>query len=141
MKKCLTVFTVLCFVVTSLVFAAQETPNRDRERKQIQICTKVLEGEPVVLTGDVVSLGDRQAMVVETAEGTVTIYGIGPVWYWEANSMDRPEFGEEVTVEAFAIPFEDGIRYVAASIAVEDQPPLQLRDETTGCPLWRNRQH
>ena len=139
MKKCLTVLTILFFVGTSLVFAAQGTPNRDREQKQVQICSKVLQGELVPLTGDVASLGDHQGMVVETTEGLVTIYGIGPVWYWEANNMDRPDVGELVTVEAFAVPFEDAIRYVAASITIGDQT-LQLRDKTTGCPLWRNRQ-
>ena len=137
MKNFAVVFVIVVFAVTSLAFAA-DPPYRNEDRNRGQICTAVLAGEIVTITGIVASMGYHQNMVVETSEKVkVKIYSIGPNWYWRANDMDKPEVGDEVTVTAFAVPFADGIRHVAASITIVGGGSLQLRDHDTGCPLWR----
>jgi len=143
MKKFAVVFVVVVFAVTSLAFAA-DPPYRGRDRNRGQICSAVLEGEIVTITGIMAIMGYHQCMVVETSDKTqVKICGIGPNWYWEANNIDKPDIGESVIVDAFAVPFADATRYIAATITVGENDPqtIGLRDLTTGCPLWRNFDH
>ena len=75
----------------------------------------------------------------DTGNSHVTIYGIGPEWYWEDKGVDRPDIGDGVTVDVYAVLFSDGTRYIASSITIGDDPidTLKLRDLETGCPLWR----
>ena len=140
MRKFSVVLLILTFAVTSLVFAA-DPQHRNRDRNRGQTCDAVLRGGVETIAGTVASIGHHQSMVVETAEETqVKIYGIGPYWYWDANDMDKPTVGDAVDVSAFAVPFADGIRYVAQSITVGGQT-IELRDLNTGCPLWRTSGH
>jgi hypothetical protein len=136
MKNVAVVIGMVAFAVTSLAFAA-DLPYRDRDRTRGQICSTVLRGEILTLTGTVVSMERHQGMVVETDGDRVFIYGIGPNWYWELNQIDKPTVGEDVVITAFAVPFKDWIRYIAAVITVGGET-LQLRDLDTGCPLWRS---
>ena len=135
MKKILIVTLLVLFSV-SLTFGGNGTSTQQRERNEGKVCLKVLNSDMVPLTGTVVSIGKRQCLILETLEGQIRVYGIGPVWYWERMGIDRPETGEVVTVEAYAVPFEDTTRYVAASITIGEQT-VDLRDPETGCPIWR----
>jgi hypothetical protein len=140
------VLMVFVFALTGLVFAAD--PQFGNKGK---MCFGVEKGEVVEITGVIVKTGHQQSIVVETTLETlqkikVKIHGIGPNWYWEANGIDKPDIGETVTVKAFAVPFADPTRYLAAVITIgevdtEGAQTIELRDLTTGCPLWRNFDH
>jgi hypothetical protein len=100
-------------------------------------CANVLSGTLEALTGTVMAIGNHDGLIVDTTEkGKVTIDGIGPEWYWEANEADRPDVGDSVAVSAYAVLFSDGIHYIASSITIGGET-LLLRDSKTGCPLWR----
>jgi ribosomal protein S17 len=95
-----------------------------------------LESELFTFTGTVADIGKKKCIVIELEDETqVKIYGLGPNWYWDANEMEKPEVGDLVTIIAYAVPFSDAIRYVAASVTIGEQT-IQLRDTETGCPLW-----
>lgn len=84
----------------------------------------ILDGAPFTFTGKVTDyIGNGGGMVLED----VTIYGIGPLWFWEANNYDRPEIGEEVTVTGYT--YKD--RNIAFTVG-----DFVLRNPLTGLPLW-----
>jgi hypothetical protein len=99
----------------------------------------IVEG-PVTIEGIVVAAGtDGAGWVIEVApEETVTVYGIGPEWYWASLGTSRPEVGEFVSIEAYLVQFADGsTKYIAVSVTVGDTTVV-LRDlESDGLPLWR----
>jgi hypothetical protein len=136
MKKILTIGTMLVLLVISFGASAKNMdPQGVLERNNI--CSNILGGTLVTLTGTVISIGNQDGLVVDTTEqGVVTIYGIGPEWYWKKKGIDRPDIGDSVIVIAYTVTFSDGIRYVASSITIGDKT-IGLRDSETGCPLWR----
>ena len=77
-------------------------------------------------------------MKLSLADGsTADIFGIGPIWYWQLNSVDRPTVGEEVSVSGFTVEYNEGVfRNIAMTITVDGEA-VQLRDPNTGYPLWR----
>jgi len=96
----------------------------------------VLLGTPFDVRGDVVSIVPGQGLVLDTGDADVTVYGIGPVWYWETVGVDRPAVGDALYVEGFVVDYNGAERYIAMTITVgEDEVPL--RDPETGAPLWR----
>lgn len=98
-------------------------------------CSGVVE----TITGTVVSFGiPGGGLVVQADNSTETLYGMGPVWYWERNGIDRPEIGETVTVEAETVSIGSTTRKVIISITINGQT-LVLRDSTTCLPLWRGQ--
>lgn len=99
----------------------------------------ILSGDPFDITGDVVSLVPGQGLVIATATGNVTIYGVGPVWYWESLGVDRPAVGETIRVQGYIVYYDDLQRYIAMTITVggEVEEVVELRDSLTGLPLWR----
>jgi len=134
MKK-LTVMTVLLLLMISLTaYAGNGVPKREQARKGA--CSNVLSGALVTITGVVIGIGNQGGLVVDTQNGQVTIYGIGPEWYWEENGVDRPDIGDSITVTAYEVLFSDGTRFVASSITIGTDT-LKIRDPETGCPLWR----
>ncbi len=78
-------------------------------------------------------------IVIDTDKGEVTVYGLGPAWFWVSAGVDKPSVGEEVSVDAYEITFSNGTtRLIASSITVGDQT-IQLRDDD-GTPVWRNKE-
>jgi hypothetical protein len=76
---------------------------------------------------------------VDTGDEIITVYGKGPVWYWEQEVVDPLEVGESVSIEAYQITFSDGTtKFVAVSIDIgaDGSVDIYLRDED-GTPLWR----
>ena len=137
MKKIIVPTLLLLLLMSFTAYAGNLKGNFKRGYGETKACSNVLSGTPGTLTGTVISMGKRDGLVVDSAEkGKVTIYGIGPEGYWEANDMERPEIGDSVTVVAYAVLFSDETRYVASSITIGSET-LQLRDTETGCPLWR----
>lgn len=105
----------------------------------------VCSGTPIEVIGVVsdVSYGGS-GMVLSPTDGTndVTIYGIGPYWYWDSKEIDRPVVGDMVAVSGMLVDFNGTQRIVAMSITVNTEGlTIQLRescvDGTGGQPLWR----
>ena len=129
---------VLLLVMVGLTaYAGNGTQNHEKTKNHA--CLNILSGTPVTITGDVIGIGNHDGLVVDTTGGPVTVYGIGPEWYWEKNGVDRPDIKDIVTVNTYEVFFSDGGRLIASSITI-DGKTLTLRDAATGCPLWRGPQ-
>ncbi len=74
---------------------------------------------------------------LDTDEGMITVYGIGPLRYWDAIEVDRPTVGEEVTVDARQVVFSDGSEKTIAVSLTIGEDSVELRDAETCIPLWR----
>jgi hypothetical protein len=97
----------------------------------------VYPNTPVTIEGTVVSFTKGLGMVVDAGAGLKTVYGIGPVRYWDSQGMDRPDIGESVIIDARSVEFPVGVKIIAVSITIEGQT-IQLRDTDSGSPLWRS---
>ena len=98
----------------------------------------VCSGTPFTVSGTVASMVPGEGMELAVEGGTVQIYGIGPVRYWDALGVDRPGVGEEITVEGYTVDLNGIVRNVATEITLIDGTTVPLRDETTCLPLWRH---
>ena len=102
----------------------------------------ILSGEEVTISGTVYHIGPYgEGLQIDTGneetEDIVTVYGIGPLRYWDSLEIDHPIVGDAVTVNGMTIAFSDGsTKTVAMSIIIGDDT-IQLRDNETGLPLWR----
>ena len=96
----------------------------------------ILSGTPFTYTGTVVGIVPGQGMEVALESENVTLYGIGPIWYWEALEVDRPIAGEEITATGYTVDFNGELRDIVMTITV-DGLTIELRDAETGEPLWR----
>jgi len=97
----------------------------------------ITDGTPITVSGIVVNAAIAGGgIVIDTGDSLETVYGIGPVWFWEAANVDRPAVGESIVVEALSVELTNGPTIVAVSITVEGIT-IQLRDPVTGDPLWR----
>jgi len=97
----------------------------------------ILGGTPFMYTGDVVSLVFGQGLLLALSDGTnVTVYGIGPVRYWESVGVDRPAVGETVIADGYTVDYNGELRNIAMRITVGPDT-VELRDLDTGMPLWR----
>ena len=74
-------------------------------------------------------------MIVDTGAGLETVYGIGPVWYWDSQVIDKPEIGDTVSIDARSVEFPLVVKIIAVSITIEGQT-IELRDPVSGYPLW-----
>ena len=102
------------------------------------------------IEGTVYSVGNYgQGLVIDTETGLVTVFGIGPVRYWEdVLEVARPDVGDKIIVTGREVTFSDGTtKIIAFTITFVEDPDetIVLRDEETGLPLWRGdgfkRQH
>lgn len=97
----------------------------------------ILSGEPFDITGDVVScLVGGQGLLIATETENVTVYGIGPFWYWDSAGVDRPVVGDTVRVIGYIVDYNGVERYIAMTVWIGESE-MQLRDAETGLPLWR----
>ncbi len=99
------------------------------------IAQAILDGTPFVYEGPVVSIGSGTGMVIATAEDNATVYGIGPVRYWDSLDVDRPAVGDVVTASGYTVNYSGIARNIAMSITVNGTE-VQLRDPDTAKPLW-----
>lgn len=96
-------------------------------------------GAVETITGAVAAYSSPgNGMVVDTGTTIESLYGIGPVWYWERNAMDRPEIGETITANVETVTIGDRTVKVIISVTIDGQT-LPLRDTSTCVPLWRGR--
>jgi hypothetical protein len=102
----------------------------------------ISNSEIVTYSGEVVQVPQigvksMNGFKINTDEGEITIYGLGPKFVWDNATIDRPVEGDNITVEAFKIVLDnDTVRNVAISITDDEGNSLKLRDENTGLPLW-----
>ncbi len=107
-------------------------------------------GISIVCTGTLVEITGTVSVVAYNGSGMVvsqeddkpdvTIYGIGPYWYWESLGMEPPDVGEDVTVLGMEVDFNGTLRIVAMSITVDGETALLREacvDGSGGQPLWR----
>ena len=97
--------------------------------------------EPFVVTGTVYQCEPGSSGIqIDTVQGIVTVYGMGPASYWEAEGVVFPEVGDPISILVGEITYSDGsTKLVALSVNVDDDADYEitLRDSTTGVPLWR----
>ncbi|MDZ7700111.1 MAG: hypothetical protein U5R49_25350 [Deltaproteobacteria bacterium] len=96
----------------------------------------IYSGVPFTYTGDVSGMVPGQGWVIDIGEEDVTIFGIGPIRYWESLEVDRPAVGDTITVSGYAVDYNGVIRNIATTILIGDAT-VDLRDSETGAPLWR----
>lgn len=97
----------------------------------------ILTGTEFTYTGTVVGIVPGQGMVVDVGtDENVTLYGIGPIWYWEAQGLDRPSVGESIEATGYTVDFNGELRDIIMTLTV-DGSTIELRDAETGAPLWR----
>lgn len=95
---------------------------------------------PFTYTGTVLDLTAGEGLLLLTTDGEeVTIYGIGPVRYWEAQDIDRPAVGEVITVSGYVVSLNGVERNIASAITTADGTPITLRDDN-GKPVWQAKQ-
>lgn len=100
--------------------------------------TNIFDGLAVEITGTVAAVGMfGQGYQVDTGTEVVTVYGLGPVRFWNSFGLDRPTVGEEVTIEGYEITFSDGSNKTMAFSVTLGDDTLVLRDADTGTPLWQ----
>jgi hypothetical protein len=100
-------------------------------------CLLIINGDPVTVSGTVyAACYAGQGLTVDTGDELVTVYGLGPQWYWDLLGVDKPDVGETVEIEAVKVTFSDNTeKIIAISVAMGDDM-VELRDEN-GRPLWR----
>ncbi|MHB9098212.1 MAG: hypothetical protein ACYC5X_10385 [Syntrophales bacterium] len=92
-------------------------------------------GEAETITGNVVNFGwPINGLEIATANGNVTVYGIGPYWYWASKNVDMPEIGEPVTAVVSAVTVSTEKVILSLTFGSDT---IQLRDTATCQPLWR----
>ena len=97
----------------------------------------ILSGETFECSGLVISILSDGGFVIATDNGNVTVYGIGPVKFWESIGITRPAVGDLVTVSGYTVDYDGVDRNIAFTIQVGEEDPVELRDSETGLPLWR----
>ncbi len=106
-------------------------------RERPEPITDILSGEPFKITGVVAAIMNPQGIEVETADGTLTLFGIGPLRFWDEIGVAPPEIGDTVVATGYAVDYEGLERYIVMTIAVNGEEEVELRDPDTGAPLWR----
>ena len=75
----------------------------------------------------------------------VTIYGIGPVRYWDELGVDRLLVEDTITVSGYNVIYSTDTegtevsRNIAVTIITAGGVEVSLRDLETGAPLWRQK--
>ena len=66
----------------------------------------ILDGDSFTeVTGYVVTAVAGGGLELSTTEGNVTIYGIGPVRYWDSLGVDHPCVGDALTVDGYTVDY------------------------------------
>ncbi len=129
--------TALClFATTPAAFAGNGNGPGDGTGPLYTIS----DGVAVEVSGIVTVIGTPgSGLGIDNGTEIVTVYGIGPVSFWEAAGVDRPEVGEAIIVKGYEIALSDGtFKIIAASVTIGDEE-LVLRDPETSAPLWRGQ--
>jgi hypothetical protein len=100
----------------------------------------IYAGTPFIYVGEVIEC-QGGGMVIATETENVTVYGIGPIRYWDELGVVRPAVGDNVTVSGYAVDYNGVVRNMATTITFSNdegtETVVDLRDPETGAPLWR----
>jgi len=120
--------------INSLAFAKQ---NRNGDRDQDCLLGSFCDQPPSTVEGVVADIHAKGfGFDLEISDDTtVTFWGLGPAWYWEAAELARPEIGDTITVQYYQVVCEEEKNIAVAIINSEDDT-LELRDCETGLPIW-----
>ena len=134
MKKIIITGLLLIFTMAVSGFAQQGIfSNALNDAEQVTIEGKVLS-VPTPYSGQI-----GQGMTLDTSNGDITVYGLGPIWYWNNNNVTRPVVGDTVTATVYKLDINGKLYYVLKSITLADGKTLNLRDDSTNFPLWRGQ--
>ncbi len=89
------------------------------------------------VSGTVVSSGVAgSGLAVDEGNGVITtVFGLGPLSYWESLEVAKPTVGENVDIDVLEVTFSDGsTRLIAVSLTIDDTF-ITLR--TADGPAWR----
>jgi len=97
----------------------------------------ILDGTPFTFSGTVLSIGYQgDGMVIATADGNVTVQGLGPQRYWDSLDIDKPDLGEQIVAYGYTVVYNDSTLNVLTRVEFNGVA-VDLRDSETGVPLWR----
>ena len=134
MKKRISLITlalVFGLICTSLTWAGRGMGMRDGSMLNLDLTNTV------TIAGTVVSSGVAGAgLTVDEGNGIITtVYGMGPLKFWESLEVAKPTVGESVAIDALTVTFSDGsTRLIAVSLTIDDTF-ITLR--TDDGPAWR----
>lgn len=94
------------------------------------------------ITGTVASAGTAgSGYVIDDGIEALSVFGIGPIGYWNALELVPPQVGESVTADVCWLTFSDGSeKAIATAVTLSDGSYIELRDALTGQPAWRGSQ-
>jgi hypothetical protein len=143
MKKQISIYmaaTFLLFCLNTAVFAMKGNGVGDCSGPvagsvQLHTIVSTFEYDGVISSAGISGDGVQ----IATADGTVTVYGLGPSYYWESlglNKLESLAVGASISVSGIVMDFNGELRNMATTITI-DGLTLDLRDPATGIPLWR----
>jgi hypothetical protein len=109
----------------------------DKESRRGVPFINIFDGVPFTYAGEITRLGYfGSGTVITTEDGEETLYGLGPLWYWDCKEIPRLEVGDMIEVSGYTVEYNNIERNIVASITIGDET-LELRDSETGVPLWK----
>ena len=139
MKKPITIYAIAAFLLLCLspaAFAAKGHGAGDGSGPLLlNTVVSAFTYDGVITSAGVAGDG----IEISTADGLVTVYGMGPSYYWESLGLDKLEtlaIGASVSVTGIVVELNGELRNLATTITV-DGLTLDLRDPVTTKPLWR----
>ncbi len=134
MSKKITYLVALLVVLTATPLFAAGFGNSGVNNNALPIY-QICSGAPEVITGTVINYGmPGNGLELKVGDSLITLYGMGPYWYWERQNVDMPEIGETVTAVVSNITTTDYKVILQLNTVNEG---IQLRDPNTCQPLWR----
>ena len=97
----------------------------------------------ITVEGTVVSLHDPSGIVLVGAIvdgvyiGSVTVGGIGPVWFW-VEQLAIPAVDDYVIIEAYVVELSDDTSTLIACYITIGDVTIDLRNDD-GSPVWNNK--
>jgi hypothetical protein len=104
----------------------------------VRDCTFVLAGEPFSYSGTVSAVGylTGGGLTLAIDSGSVTLYGLGPWWYWEQQGVNWPQVGDTLSATGYTVDLNGVATNIMMTVTTMDGKTIQLRDPDNGCPLW-----
>ncbi len=139
MKTMKTLFILSLVMVITIVLHEQVFAKRGNGQKLYQK-NNIANGESITVSGTVKEIGQyRQGVQIDNGEKVITVYGLGPLWYWEQLNIAYPAVTDNITVNGSKVTFSDGsTKIIALSIEIGDYK-VDLRNAESGRPLWRQQ--
>jgi len=140
MKTVLSMLLTAVLLFTMATLAAADGKTNRSQNVVPQACAPVLSAPSFIVEGTVTAVSSpdaRNGITVLANDAAIAFYGLGPARYWDTLGIDRPEVGDFVTIEAKAVTVNEAVMNIIVSLAYEDGTSIQLRDQATGCALWR----